>query len=702
VPDRHRDFTRRIRSLPRRAALIYALVGAAWIGGSGLLVSLFARTPSAVALAEVIKGWAFIAVTAAVLYTALGRFARKLLVQAEKLGEVGRHVERLNRIYALLSSVNGAILRIRDRQRLLDEVCRIAVEIGRLRTAVVMLLEGEPPAMRLAAHAGAGRGQFDTLRLSLDPSDPAAHGPLGTAVRTGSSTVVNDFDADQRLRAFDGHSRALGVRSGAGFPLRVEGAIVGALGLYAAEPGLFDAEELRLLEELAADAGLGLEIIDKSDRIEQLAFFDLVTGLPNRRLFQDRIEQAISRRSYSGRIAGVVAISIANFRRIVDSAGHRVGDALLRQVGNRLEARVRIGDTVARTNGNDFGLVLADVADEDDVAVVVGKVLDGLPQNLEVDGTEVFPVYKAGVSLHPRDGADAESLMHATRLALQAAERFEEDAYVFYSEQMNAHAQRTRKLERALHHALDHDELYPVYQPIIDVASGAPIGVETLLRWDSADLGPVSPAEFIPVAEDTGLIVRIGEWLLAQVCAQTQRWREAGVPEIAVGLNLSAVQLRDPRVADRIAETLKATDCRERGVRLYFEITESQLMQNRAVAMEQLARLKALGFDLYIDDFGTGYSSLSYLHQLPADVVKIDRSFVSRLGDSADARIMVQGIIGMAKGLGLRVVAEGVETQEELGLLRALGCDAAQGFLICKPIAGADIPHWFSTWCPPS
>lgn len=606
-------------------------------------------------------------------------------------------VRRLNRIHALLSAINGAILRIRDRRRLLDEVCRIAVEVGGLRAAVVMLREPESRAVRLAAHAGAGRERFEALALGTDAGDLHAYGPMASALRAGRPVVINDFEADQRLIAFADMARALAVRAAAGLPLYVNRELVGVLGLYAEEVGFFDAGEVALLQELAADTGLGLELIGKDERIEQLAFFDLVTGLPNRRLFQDRIAQAIARRAYLDRVTAVIAISIDNFRRINDLAGHHVGDALLRDVAEALESQVRSGDSVARIGSNDFGVVLADVADEDDVAGVLEKLRDRLPKRLTIDGTEVFPLYKFGVALHPHDGADAGTLVRCADLALEAAERAEGTVLTYYSSELNVRAERTRAIEAALNRALERAELYPVFQPIVALPDGALIAVETLLRWDSAELGPVSPSEFIPVAEETGLIVPIGDWLLERVCAEARAWSAAGLRNLRVGINLSAVQLRDSTLVERTAAIMESCDCAGRGIELYFEVTESKLMEHRGAAMTRLVELAALGAKIYIDDFGTGYSWLSYLHQLPAAAVKIDRSFVARLQESPQARVMVKGIIGMARGLGLQVVAEGVETEEELAILRRLNCDAAQGFFVCAPVRGAEILARYAT-----
>lgn len=600
-------------------------------------------------------------------------------------------VQRLNRVRAMLTAINGAILRIRNRQRLLDEVCRIAVEVGGLRVAAIMLRDPGGGAVRLAAHAGVGREHFEALTLGTDAGDPRAYGPMGSALRQGRPVAINDFEADQRLVVFTETSRALGVRAGAGLPLYVNRELVGVLGLYAEEVGSFDAEEVAVLEELAADTGLGLELIDKEERIEQLAFFDLVTGLPNRRLFQDRIGQAIARRAYLDRVTAVIAMSIDNFRRINDLAGHRVGDALLRRVGEALERHVRSGDTVARIGSNDFGIVLTDVADQSDVGGVLEKLRACLPKRLTVNGAEVFPLYKFGVARYPQDGADAGALIRRADLALEAAERSEGMELAYYSIDLNVDAQRTGAIEGALNRALEREELYPVFQPIVALADGALIAVETLLRWDSAALGPVPPSEFIPVAEETGLIVPIGDWLLARVCAEAREWSAAGLRNLRVGINLSAVQLRDGTLVERTAAIMNACDCAGCGIELYFEVTESKLMENRSAAMARLAELAALGVKIAIDDFGTGFSSLSYLHQLPAAVVKIDRSFVARLQKSSQARVMVKGIIGMAKGLGLQVVAEGVETEEELKILRALGCDAAQGYYICVPVRGAEI-----------
>jgi len=621
----------------------------------------------------------------------IGRLATAFDAMAGALEAQVGHVAALNRVYAVLSHINAAILRIRDRDKLLAEACRIAVEQGGFHLAWIGLVDASAHELRPLVHAGPAAGYVEGLRLTLDADQPEGQGPTGQALREGESRVCNDIDNDPCMAPWRERAREFGLRSLVALPLRIEGRVIGTFNLYADVPQRFSPEEVRLLEELVADTSLGLEHIEKAQQLGYLANYDPLTGLPNRALFEDRLKQVLARSRHSGRNVAVLALYLDNVRQVSGLLGRQVGDELLRQVAALLAGGVREGDTVARLGGATFGAVLADVARPEDVSIVVQRMLDHLPEALDMGGQKILLALRVGVAVYPADGEAAESLVKNAELALHAPRAEAADAVAFYSAELNAQASEHHRLEQELHGAVERGELFVLYQPVIDIATGRMTGAEALLRWRSPKLGLVTPDRFIPVAEQTGLIVPIGEWVLATACRQAAAWVRAGHADLRIAVNVSVRQLRDARFAERVEAVLRENGCDTAAARIALEITESELMHDVAHAAEVFARLKALGLLVYVDDFDTGYSSLAYLQRLPLDVLKIDQSFVRNLGHDPAAQSVVKTIIALAGGLGHQVIAEGVETEVQLAALRELGCGAAQGFLFSRPVPAAEL-----------
>jgi diguanylate cyclase (GGDEF)-like protein/PAS domain S-box-containing protein len=423
-------------------------------------------------------------------------------------------------------------------------------------------------------------------------------------------------------------------------------------------------------------------------KLSYLAQYDALTGLPNRSLFTDRLQQAMIEADRHERLLGVVFLDLDRFKNINDTLGHEAGDQLLQAVAERLQGAVRKGDTVARLSGDEFTLVLADMAHVDDASRVAQKLLDVFRQPFEIAGRLLHVTASLGVTLYPFDDHDPQRLLRNADVAMYRAKEGGRNAAQFYTSEMTVKAAEQLALESELRQALERQEFVLHYQPIAGCRDGRVISVEALLRWNSPTRGWVSPAEFIPLAEDTGLIVPIGEWVLRNACAQLARWRALGFTGLVVSVNLSARQLRHQDFA-RIVEQAMHAAALPAGA-LEFEITESVLAQEQ-LALTILRELSGLGVELAIDDFGTGYSSLSYLKRFPIDRLKIDRSFVRDIPADADDMAIAQAIIAMAHSLGLRVVAEGVETREQLAFLHAQACDAMQGYYFCKPLPAEEI-----------
>ena len=427
-------------------------------------------------------------------------------------------------------------------------------------------------------------------------------------------------------------------------------------------------------------------------RLSYLAHYDSLTGMPNRMLFADRLQQAMFDADRHERLVGVVFLDLDRFKNINDSLGHDAGDLMLQEVSARLATVVRKGDTAARLSGDEFTFVLADMGHVDDAARVAQKILDIFAQPFHILGRELFMTASLGITLYPFDDKDVLGLLRNADVAMYRAKEVGRNNYQFYTAQMTAKAVEALALESDLNRALDNDELVLHYQPIIDLNSGALLGMEALVRWNHPRRGMVPPLDFIPMAEETGLIVPIGNWVLRTACKQTRLWHEAGLPKLHIAVNFSVRQFRHNHIGAMVGEALEYAGLEAKY--LDVELTESILMEQAEASVDTLRDLHATGICLSIDDFGTGYSSLSYLRRFPINILKIDRSFVNDITTDPDDAAIVVMIIAMARTLGIRTIAEGVESAEQLNFLRAQGCYAAQGYYIARPMPAADFERW--------
>ena len=437
----------------------------------------------------------------------------------------------------------------------------------------------------------------------------------------------------------------------------------------------------------------GKDISDRmqaQERLQYLAHHDVLTELPNRALFTDRLEHALARSRIAQSQVAVLFLDMDRFKMINDTLGHDVGDHVLRDLARRLRGCVREGDTVARLGGDEFAVIIEDVVDVHPVESVARKILEMLTQPFYWQDRELFITTSIGISLFPEDGNDPKALLKNADIAMYRAKDQGRNTYRFYAAAMGAEALERLSMETSLRHALERDEFVLHYQPQVDMATGRAVGVEALLRWQHPEFGLISPGDFIPILEETGLIVPVGEWVLRAACRQVRAWQESGHPRLTLAVNLSSKQITAPGFAHTVNQVLAQTGMQPELLEL--EITESMLVEHSADTVGSLRELVAMGLRLAIDDFGTGYSSLSYIKRFSIDTLKIDRAFVVDVTVDEDDAAIVQAIVAMARRLNIQVVAEGVETEAQCDFLRAHDCNLVQGYLFGRPVPAERLP----------
>jgi diguanylate cyclase (GGDEF)-like protein len=603
--------------------------------------------------------------------------------------------QRLNRALKLLSDCNTTLVHAVEESKLLDDICRLVVENGGYRMAWVGYAEHDAEkSVRVVAEYGDEQDYLTGMELSWADVE-IGRGPTGTAIRTGLIDINPDYRTNPRAALWREAALAQGYRSSIGLPLNGKKHVLGALTIYSAEADAFEREEVRLLEEMANDLAYGIETLrtraeheEAERKLEFLAHHDMLTGLPNRVLLRDRFEQATAQADRDRAGVAMLFLDLDNFKQVNDTLGHNFGDKLLVKVVERLRGCLRDSDTISRQGGDEFIVLLPHLSDLGVIGGIAQHIVEAFSEGFEIDDYAINTTFSVGISMYPTDSREFDTLMRNADTALYQAKDSGRNTYRFFSEKMNVDAQEQLHLQGQLRNGLKNREFLLHFQPQIDIVSERIVGVEALVRWQHPELGLIPPGRFIPLAERSGLIIPIGEWVLHEACRQAQAWREQGQP-LVMAVNLSALQFKRGTLVDTVIQALHQTGLPAELLEL--ELTESILLQDIDVAIRTLHSLKDMGVKLSIDDFGTGYSSLTYLKRLAVDKLKIDQSFVRDLTEDADSSAIVRAIIQLGHTMQLKVIAEGVETDAQLGFLRNYGCDEVQGYLYSRPVVASEL-----------
>jgi diguanylate cyclase (GGDEF)-like protein/PAS domain S-box-containing protein len=522
-------------------------------------------------------------------------------------------------------------------------------------------------------------------------------GSCGTAAHRRESVVVADIATDPLWEDFRGLAAAHGLRSCWSTPIfSHQSLVLGTFAMYSGTMRTPTANEAGLIEIATRIAGIAIERKRAEDRIHFLANHDTLTGLPNRTLLKDRLAQAVLYAERYDRWATVVFIDLDNFKIVNDSLGHNAGDELLKIVAGRMVRCVKATDTVVRLGGDEFVIILFDQPKSVDlVSAALQKIRTAIAEPVCIEGRSLQVTGSIGIANYPKDGEDADALLAHADAAMYRAKEIGRDNFQFYTPELNAKVHEKLALQEELRDAIAHSEFFLLYQPQVDLRTGSVFAVEALIRWRHPSLGIVSPDTFVPVAEETGLIVTIGDWVLHEACRQNKAWQIAGMPPITMSVNVSARQFAEKRLVDRVADSLKHSGLEARYLEL--ELTESMIMEDVEAAIGTMKQLQSLGVDLWLDDLGTRYWSRAPLKSFPVKRLKIDKSFITDLVSNENDRAVTTAVISLGQKLNLRVIAEGVETEGQLAFLRENNCDEMQGYHFSKPVSGDEIEALMGT-----
>jgi diguanylate cyclase (GGDEF) domain len=620
-----------------------------------------------------------------------------------KLGFTDNHDNaniRLRRAHKLLSKCNRTLIRAENEKELLNDICRLTVEAGGYRMAWVGFAERNAmKTVKPVAEFGHKKGFLENLNISWDNS-VRGQGPVGNAIRIGVSVVNQDALHNPKFKPWRKAALQCGYQSSIGLPLIVNKQVIGALVLYAAEPYAFNRKEVSLLEDLANDLAFGIQTLRMRDehistekKLEFLAYHDPLTGLPNRRLLSDRFTQITARADRTKTSIAILYLDLDNFKHVNDSFGHKCGDQFLICVAERLKNSIRKTDTLSRQGGDEFVIILNDISTIDSIEKITKNIINSFEDPIQIDNHTLTTSFSIGISMYPNDGCEFDILLNHADTALSQSKEAGKSTYSFFCEQMNKDAVEYALMQEQLRRAIRNKEFQLYFQPQIDMKSNNIIGAEALVRWQHPSYGLMAPGRFIPAAEQSGLIVQIGEIVLNEACKQGAIWHSEGMHDLVIAVNLSAMQFKKGNLIETVSSALEYSGFPSTSLEL--ELTESVMLHDIDVVKETLIKLKEIGVRISIDDFGTGYSNLSYLKQLDIDKLKIDQTFIRDIIENTEDSAIVKAIIQLGHTLELSVIAEGVEKKEHFALLKSYGVDEIQGFLFSHPLSSIDFYKFY-------
>lgn len=614
---------------------------------------------------------------------------------------------RLNRMHSMLSGINSAITRIKDRNELLQEACRITIEEGGFALAWCGFVENQTQLLTPVVYSGDQRGILNGFQLDLGGGHSKRGFTLIDGIDLKKPISINLKESSIVHYIGNGLRREdlllqNGFESFASFPITIDEQFAGVMVMYSEDANTFDIDEMKLLATLADDISFALNYQEKQAALNYATLFDILTGLPNRQLFLERAEFDIQSNVQANSFLAILLIDIRHFGMINDSFGKFKGDQLLQMIAQRLSTDQPVN--VARLGGNSFAIALSGLHNEAEVAHALQKYLvEPFKTPFVIGGQELNVTTRSGISVFPTDGREVDVLIGNAEVALKKS-KLSGTEYVFYTSDMNARVTEQLLMESQLREAINEKQFVMYYQPKHAASSGRLVGFEALIRWISPERGFVPPLEFISILEESGMILEVGEWLTRQAATDYLKWRRLGLNPPPIAVNVSSLQLKNPDFVNVIRGCLRGhvdesktidnegmANNSEKAAAIDLEITESVLMENIDNLIPRLQELKNEGFHISIDDFGTGYSSFSYLTKIPLDTIKIDRSFITGITSNADQRTIVSTIILLAHALKLNVIAEGVETNDQLVQLCQMGCDEVQGYLLGKPMPSSDV-----------
>ena len=633
------------------------------------------------------------------LSSAIERALREARLKAERRHsehvrtEQEERLRRLTRTYRMLSSTSSAILRLHNRTELLDEVCRIAVQQGGYQRSAISLLDSGTKVLTQLACADLDSQPSNGTDHVMDPFGPQTD-LMDQMIRSGAPAVHNDLHDEAPSESLRESAILLGYRAVAALPLKIDGATIGMIRLFSTEPGVFDAAEVGVLLELTANISFALQYLEKDEAVHFLSHFDSLTGLAKRPLFCQRLAQTLAKDTRDDAGCTVLVFDVQKLGAINDSFGRYVGDSLIEKIAARLKQTYTDSECVGYFGGGTFVISLPNLSNASDTGLMNQNAAAPLfVEPFYIDGQELRPTIRSGLAFFPHDAKTADALVQNAEAALKAA-REDNEKYMMYGMVTQRPTSRSLALESRLTRALDREEFLLHYQPKIDIKSGKIHGFEALLRWQDSEDGIIQPSVFIPLLEQTGAIVDVGEWIFLQAMRDIGKWRDAGLLNIRVAVNVSPLQLRRRDFVERVLAGVSSSGSAAAG--LDIEITESMLMHDLELSIRKLSQLREAGFGVAIDDFGTGYSSLRLLAKLPVDTLKIDKSFVQSIADTPNVATLVATVVSLARAFSMKTVAEGVETAEQLQKLRHMKCDQAQGYLFSRPVPASDVPSIIS------